>query len=185
MWRAFAHPCMGPGKSRRRWCRRLLEQQIRQWGVKLPSQRTPLALRLVSLFDRGRFSVPTFVPAGAPRAAAVKAGRCCVHAASSVVGGHALTAASTVRRWTVGTDGRAMGGTTLILDWAVKTHAESTASPCIRSGVRTRYPDLSCIGESWPSKDEDPSTRNGVINTKGGNGHMSVLDRRPSLHAAV
>src|SRR5436309_14681953 len=39
------------------------------------------------------------------------------------------------------------------------THAENTASPCIRSGTKARYPNPSCTGEGKAQQRRDPSTR--------------------------
>jgi hypothetical protein len=75
--------------------------------------------------------------------------------------GHALTAASTARGWGVGTIWSRAERRDVILDWAVNVECEcaNTASPCIRSGTRPRYPDLSCTGESKAQQRRDPSTK--------------------------
>src|SRR5258708_33182892 len=39
------------------------------------------------------------------------------------------------------------------------THAGNTASPCIRSGTKARYPNPSCTGEGKAQQRRDPSTR--------------------------
>ena len=49
------------------------------------------------------------------------------------------------------------------LDWAVNgACGTNTASPCIRSGARARYPNSSCTGEGMAQKRRDPSERAGV-----------------------
>jgi hypothetical protein len=64
-----------------------------------------------------------------------------------------------------GAEGRGVGARhgrrNVILDWAVNDECGNTASPCIRSGARTRYPNLLCTGESKAQKRRDPSDRAG------------------------
>jgi len=60
--------------------------------------------------------------------------------------GHALTAASPALRLMDGTIGRAIDDETWSWTGPWMTHAENTASPCIRSGTKARYPNPSCTG---------------------------------------
>src|SRR3981189_3517924 len=48
-----------------------------------------------------------------------------------------------------------------MLDWAVYDECGITASPCIRSGARARYPNLSCTSEGKAQQRRDPSERAG------------------------
>src|SRR5882757_2886127 len=50
-----------------------------------------------------------------------------------------------------------------MLDWAVYDECGITASPCIRSGARARYPNLSCTSEGKAQQRRDPSERAGVL----------------------
>src|SRR5260370_5106009 len=49
----------------------------------------------------------------------------------------------------------------VMLDWAVYDECGITASPCIRSGARARYPNLSCTSEGKAQQRRDPSERAG------------------------
>ena len=110
-----------------------------------------------------RFFVPTTILPKRRAAAAVKAGRRCARAANSAFDRPRLDGGEHGARL----DGRDEEGAKrsrdgwrdVILDWAVKLNAEDTASPCIRSGARTRYPNLSCTGESKAQKRRDQSTK--------------------------
>src|SRR5438132_3646362 len=109
------------------------------------------------------FLRPDLSSADAPRTAAVKAGRRCAGAASSIVarprlvGGEHGAKLAGRDEWSRDERGN------VILDWAVNDECGSTASPCIRSGVRSRYPDLSCTGESKAQKRRDPSEGAGSV----------------------
>src|SRR5712691_2827236 len=98
---------------------------------------------LVSFFVRpSPFLRPDLDPAGAPRAAAVKAGRGCVGAASSACARPHLDGGEPGAKLAGRGDWSRDERGNVILDWAVNDECGSTASPCIRSGVRSRYPDL-------------------------------------------
>lgn len=113
-----------------------------------------------SFFVRPRtFLRPDLDPAGAPRAAAVKAGRCCAGAASSSLARPRLDGGEHGARLEGRDDWSRNAQRGVIRDWAVNDECGSTASPCIRSGARTRYPNLSCTGESKAQKRRDQSTK--------------------------
>jgi hypothetical protein len=102
--------------------------------------------------------------AGAPRTAAVKAGRRCAGAACSALARPRLDGGEHGARLEGRDDWSRAERQDVILDWAVNVECESTASPCIRSGTRPRYPDLSCTGESKAQKRRDPSTTTVWVN---------------------
>ena len=149
-------------------------QPILVWGPgsqEVGIARTPpfllsyfLASLLVSFFVRPR-AVSSSRPRSCRSAASQPQSRLAVvvlERQAPLLTGHALTAASPARGWMVGTK-RAKRSRDewrdVILDWAVKLNTESTASPCIRSGARTRYPNLSCTSESKAQKRRDQSTK--------------------------
>ena len=121
--------------------------------------QTPLA-SFVSFFVRlSRFSVPTTIQREHRVAGAVKAGRRCVGAAGSTFARPRLDGTEHGARLDGRDDRSRDGRRDVILDWAVNVQCGSTASPCIRSGARTRYPNLSCTGESKAQNRRDPSTK--------------------------
>src|SRR5882672_3474575 len=99
------------------------------------------------------FLRPDLNPAGAPRAAAVKAGRRCAGATSSAVARPRLDGGEPGATLEGRGDWARHERWDVILDWAVNDECGSTASPCIRSGTTARYPNLSCTGESKAQKD--------------------------------
>src|ERR1700688_5022164 len=88
----------------------------------------------------------------APRAAVVKAGRHCGGAAGCVVSRPPLDDGDPGAKLD-GRDDWSRSTTNVILDWAVDNACGNTASPCIRSGTQTRYPNPSCAVKAKPSKD--------------------------------
>jgi len=88
----------------------------------------------------------------APRAAVVKAGRHCGGASGCVVSRPRLDDGEPGAKLD-GRDDRSCSTTNVILDWAVDNACGNTASPCIRSGTKTRYPNPSCTVKAKPSKD--------------------------------
>src|ERR1700704_3485947 len=134
------HPCMGTGKSRDRipcWCGTMF-----------------LCSTVVFLHpDRGCF--------GAPRTAAVKAGRRSAVTASSGVARPRLDRGEHGARIEGRDDWARHERRDVILDWAVNDECENIASPCIRSGSAARNPNLSCTDESKAQKRRDPSERAG------------------------
>ena len=137
------HPCMGLGKSR---------------GKGEANCYAMAANSMVGFFVRPRpFLRPDLGGAGAPRAAAVKAGRRPPpQAARSGLDGGEHGAKLSGRD-----DGSRDKRQDVILDWAVCDECANTASPCIRFGRETRYPNLSCTGESKAQNRRDPSERAG------------------------
>ncbi len=139
----YRHPCMGLGKSR---------------GKGEANCYAMAANSMVGFFVRPRpFLRPDRGGAGAPRAAAVKAGRRPPpQAARSGLDDGAHGAKLSGRD-----DGSRDKRQDVILDWAVCDECANTASPCIRFGRETRYPNLSCTGESKAQNRRDPSERAG------------------------
>ena len=111
----------------------------------------------------GPFLRPDRAWCGASRAAAVRAGRRCAGAASSIVARPRLDGGEHGAKPEGRDEWSREERRDVILDWAVNDECGNTASPCIRSGTTARYPNLSCTGESKAQKRRDPSEGAGCL----------------------
>src|SRR6266852_924688 len=100
---------------------------------------------------------------GAPRAAAVKAGRRCTGAAGSGSPGHALTAASTARSFEGRGDGRRADWADMTLDSAVSGDCGKIRITLYPVGRDGPDPNSSCTGEGKADRRRDPSEKAGWL----------------------
>src|SRR5260370_42440849 len=96
---------------------------------------------------------------GAPRAAAVKAGRRCAGAAGSGSPGHALTAASTARSFEGRGDGQRTDWADMILDSAVSVDCGQIRITLYPVGRDGPDPNSSCTSEGKADRRRVPSGR--------------------------
>src|SRR5229473_2111502 len=136
---------MGPGKSR---------------GGRAANSYNIAAPSLVSFFVRpSTFLRPDLDPAGAPRTAAVKAGRRCAGAAGRSIARPRLDGGEHGARLQGRDDWSRAERRDVILDWAVSDECGKHRITLYPVRARTRYPNLSCTGESKAQKRRDPSTK--------------------------